>query len=572
MKITMKYLSMASLFIAGALLISCSNENDIPDIPQQPEKPAGNMVTLTTTISWDEDTTQTRALTEGGVKTFAPNEKIAVVFETLGGYSRFDVILSEGDITNGGKTATISLQLDNSNVKENGYVKYIYPAAMAKDNGDGDFDKLYNEQDGTLSTLASTFDYARFDGNFEGTQLPKGTLTNQLALCKFTIKDGDGTDITSQLTKLTIKNGSDVYHVNTSSLSNIWVALKPITSGKIDIYAAKNTYLYRKTVSDKELNRNTLTPIKVTAPLVPGALSGLFSVNDNHDLVYFSQGNLQARWHNSTWANWYFAAYQHEFIKNYQGNVSVGNPQDGDVIDLFGWSTNYGNNYYGINASTDNDPGKANYVYQGNFYDWGNTIIQNGGTNSGCLWRTLSYDELKYILKTRSASTISGKANARFLMVHFPGDSGNNGKIHVAGVVLFPDNFVLPSLAKTTITNTAVNMSSTHGAEFSWEPVATLDWDDWAKMEAAGAVFLPNAGSRVGTEVKLFDYKDKYPWGGYWTSTKGINDNTGNYESWCARTLQCEWYEDKYQVVFVDATSRHIGLSVRLVGPGAYNQ
>lgn len=572
MKMTMKYFSMASLFIAGALMISCSNENDIPDIPQQPEKPTGNMVTLTTTISWADDSTQTRALTEGGVKTFAPNEKVAVVFETLGGHSKVDVTLSEGDITNGGKTATISLQLNNPNIKENGFVKYIYPAAMAKDNGDGDFDKLYNEQDGTLSTLASTFDYARFDGNFEGTQLPKGTLTNQLALCKFTIKDGDGTDITSQLTKLTIKNGSDVYSVNTSSLSNIWVALKPITSGKIDIYAAKGWALYRKTVSGKTLAVNTLTPIKVTAPQVPGALSGLFSVNDNHDLVYFSQGNLRAVWHNSTWANWYFADYQHEFIKNYQGNVSVGNPTEGDAIDLFGWSTNYGSNYYGINASTEQDPKKDNYVYQGNFYDWGNTIIQNGGSHSGCLWRTLSYDELKYILKTRSASTISGKANGRFLMVHFPGDSGNNGKIHIAGIVLFPDNFVLPALQNTTITYDAINMSSTYGAEFSWEPVATLDWDDWGKMEAAGAVFLPNAGSRNGTEVNLYDYLEVYPWGGYWTSTKGINDNSGNYESWCGRTLQCEWVDDKYQVVFVDATSRHTGLSVRLVGPGAYNQ
>ena len=565
MKMTMKYLSMASLFIAGAMMFSCSNENDIPDTPQQPEKPAGNMVTLTTTISWADDSTQTRALTEGGVKTFAPNEKVAVVFETLGGYSKVDVTLSEGDITNGGKTATISLQLNNSNIKENGFVKYIYPAAMAKDNGDGDFDKLYNEQDGTLSTLASTFDYARFDGNFEGTQLPKGTLTNQLALCKFTIKDGDGTDITSQLTKLTIKNGSDVYSVNPSSLSNIWVALKPITSGKIDIYAAKGWALYRKTVSGKTLAVNTLTPIKVTAPQVPGALSGLFSVNDNHDLVYFSQGNLRAVWHNSTWANWYFANYQHDFIKNYQGNVSVGNPTEGDAIDLFGWSTNYGSNYYGINASTEQDPKKDNYVYQGNFYDWGNTIIQNGGSESGCLWRTLSYDEFKYILKTRSASTISGKANARFLMAHFPGDG--EGKIHIAGVVLFPDNYKLPDLDHTTITYEAVNMSSTYGAEYNvWEPVATLDWGDWGKMEAAGAVFLPNAGSRVGTTVDLDD--ESYPWGGYWTSTKGID----NFESWCARTLQCERYDEKYQVVFVDATSRHIGLSVRLVGPGAYNQ
>ena len=563
----MRLLSVLALIVAGTMMIGCSSEydglNEQPQVKQTTDKQAtDSIVTLTTTISWADDSTQTRGLTEAGVKTFVPNETVAVVFETQGGYSRVNVMLSEGKITNGGKTATISFNVSGSYIKENGFVKYIYPAAMAKDNGDGDLDKLYNEQDGTFDKLASTFDYARFDGNFEGTQLPKGKLTNQLALCKFTIKDGEGTDITSQLTKLTIKNGTDVYYVNTSSLSNIWVALKPITSGKIDIYAAKNTYLYRKTVSGKTLAVNTLTPIKVTAPLVPGALSGLFSVNDNHDLVYFSQGNLRAVWHNSTWANWYFADYQHDFIKNYQGNVSVGNPQDGDIIDLFGWSTYYGNNYYGINASEDNDPGKADYLYQGNFYDWGNTIIQNGGSESGCLWRTLSYDEFKYILKTRSASTISGKANARFLMVHFPEDGV--GKIHVAGVVLFPDNYKLPNLEHTTISNTAVNMSSTNGAE----PVATLDWGDWGKMEAAGAVFLPNAGSRKGTEVDLYDYSNVYPWGGYWTSTKGIN----NFESSCARTLQCEWYDEKYQVVFVDATFRRTGLSVRLVGPGAYNQ
>ena len=37
MKMTMKYFSMASLFIAGALMFSCSNENDIPDTDGQPE-------------------------------------------------------------------------------------------------------------------------------------------------------------------------------------------------------------------------------------------------------------------------------------------------------------------------------------------------------------------------------------------------------------------------------------------------------------------------------------------------------------------------------------------------------
>ena len=563
MKMTMKYLSMASLFIAGAMMFSCSNENDIPDTPLKPDTPSDNVVTLSTTISFDGEGT-TRALTEGGVKTFAADEQIAVVYQKNDdSFAKAVATLTASDISNSGKSATITVSLTNP--KTDGTVKYIYPAAMAKDNGEENFDALNSEQDGTFAKLASTFDYAKFEGTFDGTELPVGDLTNQLALCKFTIKDGDGTDITSQLTKLTIKNGSDVYHVNTSSLSNIWVALKPITSGKIDIYAAKNTYLYRKTVSDKELNRNTLTPIKVTAPLVPGALSGLFSVNDNHDLVYFSQGNLQARWHNSTWANWYFAAYQHDFIKNYQGNVSVGNPQDGDVIDLFGWSTNYGPNYYGINASTEqyygnDDKYNENYVYQGKFYDWGDASIQNGGA-SGCLWRTPSKDDFNYILNQRSASTISGKSNARFIMVHFPADI--YGKIYNAGIVLFPDNFVLPTLEHTTIPYSAVNMQNT----YNLSDIVELNWDDWGKMEAAGAVYLPAAGDRIGTTVRLED--ENYPIGGYWTST---TSSTSGFLNTCAVTLLLERYYEKYQTIFNDPTGRHCGQSVRLVGPGAYNQ
>jgi hypothetical protein len=394
---------MAALVFVGAIVAGCSNDdNDITGF-QQPELPKDNVVTLTTTISRDDEN-PTRALTENGVKTFQAGEEIAVVYDkTDNTNARVVATLQAGDITNNGKSARITVTMTNP--KTGGAVKYVYPASMAlgeyAEQGFENTDAIFYEQIGTLSGIETYVDYAKFEGTFNGTELPSGTLRNQLAICKFTIKDGNGTDITSQVTKLTIKNGQNVYYINTTQQEKIWVALKPITSGKIDIYAAKNTYLYRKTVSGKTLAVNTLTPIKVTAPLVPGALSGLFSVNDNHDLVYFSQGNLQAVWHNSTWANWYFADYQHDFIKNYQGNVSVGNPQDGDIIDLFGWSTNYGKNYYGINASTDNDPSDENYVYQGNFYDWGNTIIQNGDFTSGCLWRTLSFDEFKYILKTR---------------------------------------------------------------------------------------------------------------------------------------------------------------------------
>ena len=498
----------------------------------------------TATISLD-GSEPTRVLTEGGVKTLAADEQIAVVYETIAGYSKVDITLAAEDIADGGKSAKITVPLTDP--KTNGFVKYIYPAAMALGNGDGNFDKLYNEQDGTLSKIASTFDYARFDGNFDDTELPKGTLRNQLALCKFTIRDGESKDITSDLTKLTVKNGTDVYSINPSSLSTIWVALKPITSGDIDIYAAKGKELYRKTVTgDPTLAANTLTPITVTAPLVPGALSGLFSVNASHDLVYFSQGNLRAEWNwdssisNYSWDHFKFATNQYDFIGATSGNTGLDDPFLLARIDLFGWSTHDGENYLGINSST------AKEYYDADFYDWGKANIQNGGGRDK--WRTPGYDELNYLISTRSASTVKGESNARFAKVLITGGAG------YYGFVLFPDNYIHPSLLADLFKKEDIN--NCHN------PAVSLHASDWNKMEAAGAVFLPAGGYRNGTTVTLKLYDTEY--GDYWTSTETTNQ--GSFNDTYAIMLNFGRDEESDFFDFYNFP-RYNGCSVRLIGP-----
>ena len=324
----MKYWRMCAFVLAGTFIMACSRE-DQPEI--QPGIPSDNVVTLTTTISRDDEN-PTRALTENGVKTFQAGEEIAVVYDkTDNTNARVVATLQAGDITNNGKSARITVTMTNP--KTGGAVKYVYPASMALgeyvEQGFENTDAIFYEQNGTLSGIESYVDYARFEGTFNGTELPSGTLRNQLAICKFTIKDGEGNDITSQVTKLTIKNGQNVYYINTTQQEKIWVALKPITSGKIDIYAAKGWALHRKTVtSNTTLAANTLTPITVTAPQVPGALSGLFSINANNDLAYFSWGNLQTSY-NSTdkWNNWKFADYQHEFVN--KETIKITYPEEG---------------------------------------------------------------------------------------------------------------------------------------------------------------------------------------------------------------------------------------------------
>ena len=97
--------------------------------------------------------------------------------------------------------------------------------------------------------------------------------------------------------------------------------------------------------------------------------------------------------------------------------------------------------------------------------------------------------------------------------------------------------------------------------------MVTLDWEDWPEMEKAGAVFLPAAGERFGNEVSLaYNY---YPRGGYWTSDVGENE----WASSCAKSLLMQIDNGWWQVeLWKSGTFRRTGLSVRLVGPGAYNQ
>ena len=128
------------------------------------------------------------------------------------------------------------------------------------------------------------------------------------------------------------------------------------------------------------------------------------------------------------------------------------------------------------------------------------------------------------------------------------------------GIVLFPDHYVLPTLEHTTITWDDINEENSPGV--------ILHWDDWGKMEAAGAVFLPSAGYREGNEVTLdWEY---YPEGYYWTSTEGSG---GNADS-SGRALEfgkCQTDPDEYSIEMKD-TYRHVGFSVRLIGPWIDNQ
>lgn len=226
----------------------------------------------------------------------------------------------------------------------------------------------------------------------------------------------------------------------------------------------------------------------------------------------FSRGNLQYQASTNTWR---FAVNQYSYVGDGGktcGNISGSNNESASSgysgwIDLFCWGTSGYNHgatcYQPWSTSTTNSDYRAynNVNYDLNSSngraDWGYNTISNGGTG----WRTLTKDEWKYIVFDRSGPTINGKSNALCMKTKV-GD--------VYGLIIFPDNYTHPS-------GVSLNTSDINQFTRYWSAINNIySLADWAKMEAAGAVFLPAAEVRRGTTI--VNGGSNYT-GCYWSST-----------------------------------------------------
>lgn len=312
-------------------------------------------------------------------------------------------------------------------------------------------------------------------------------------------------------------------------------------------------------------------------PSTAGGL-GVFSVAEGK-MVSFAPGNLQFNAAqgshlraDSTVAKgtWRFAENQWDFVGKDNGKISEN--YDG-WIDLFGWGTSgYDNtdndpmaifyqpwscsnknlasvpkdstlnceiyeitgeceweytyftydeqnkNYYGYGPSQ--GMADESLVATSAYYDWGVYNAINNGGNEASSWRSLTNAEWEYLMNTRK--------NAQFLRSKATVNS-------VLGYVLLPDDFKKPS-------------------DITWSH-QTNDWttntysaEQWSTLEALGAVFLPAAGSRNGSNVK--DVQNR---GIYWSVTE-LSQNFAFY-------LLFSW--DKAEMIA--GSGRFDGFSVRLV-------
>ncbi len=209
-----------------------------------------------------------------------------------------------------------------------------------------------------------------------------------------------------------------------------------------------------------------------------GALPGEFSVSENRK-VHFAQGNLQYILDTRTWQ---FAANQYDVI-GVDNFDHIGSSSG--AIDAFAWGTgDYPTFHEAMSAVA--------------YVDWGVNSITNGG-NKPNMWRTLTTEEWGYILWERP--------NAEVLFGH-----GNVAGMN--GLIILPDNWTTPqgiAFAPST-TNGLPKHSSAYQKSYYDDKERDHFSDNeytketWAKMEKAGAVFLPAAG------ILMYDVAPNVPY------------------------------------------------------------
>ena len=263
-----------------------------------------------------------------------------------------------------------------------------------------------------------------------------------------------------------------------------------------------------------------------------------FSVS-NTKKIYFSQGNLQYQASTGTWR---FAENQWDCVGDategtvYENGVKCDNAKISESydgwIDLFGWGTsgwNSGANAYQpyntSNSYNDYYPGgDSTNSLTGDYAnaDWGvyNKILN--AENQVGQWRTLTDAEWNYLIKKRTdAASKQGLATV------------NN----VIGLILLPDSWTLPE---------GLTFISGANGDYAQNTYSIADWE---KMETNGAVFLPAAGKRNGTNGTGVNYVGRF--GSYWSSSAEVY--------WRSDLLSFN------SSVYTGSDMRNYGLSVRLV-------
>lgn len=274
-----------------------------------------------------------------------------------------------------------------------------------------------------------------------------------------------------------------------------------IYSGEKEIDGVLVTALYTYHSGDIAVSNGIARAVVAQTPeieIAEGAkvtrMDSKFSVAAGQQ-VYFSQGLLQ---YSKVSAEWSFAGNQ------YTG-LGAANGESTDIIDLFCYGETNPNASY---SKVDDD-------VSGTDNDWARHagITYDGVTKQVDKWRTLTWNEWRYLLGRATGITINGTTNVSYVLASI------NGK---SGLLLLPDGFDPTNVSSCLSTpidswqSGAMNALNTSPSQPAF-PVETISLSDWAVLEAAGCVFMVANG--------WFNYNGTYRYQGsndgmYWLGTE----------------------------------------------------
>ena len=280
-------------------------------------------------------------------------------------------------------------------------------------------------------------------------------------------------------------------------------------------------------------------------------------------VVYFSQGNLQYIGSVAS-PYWKFADHQFDFFGN-NGQESTSTTVNRDLLGwgTSGWdngnqsyqpyATDKGNNMSGIGYGYGPTDGNNQYLLDltGDYAnaDWGvyNTITNGVGSN----WRTLtggtSGGEWYYLIGYPTG--VASRTDSQKL--YGEGKVGNCTE----GLIILPDDWKWEGDVEGFGPNATNPNRRWKAGPSQW--ANSYSYSEWSLMEAAGAVFLPVAGCRIGAGPDAVAYTSGAY---YWSSTHWGSGN--------AYTLD---FSKSNVGAFSSSHNRYCGCSVRLVSDKAPN-
>ena len=293
--------------------------------------------------------------------------------------------------------------------------------------------------------------------------------------------------------------------------------------------------IYTKSRLIKKSSPGTWTSDRLSSRKISAALSQVaFSVSSTKKVI-FAPGNLQAKTEDlGVHWTWDFAPTQYSAIKSNTANTTItgkGTVSANGSVDLFGYSTNNANNFFGIIKSK-RDNYYSDGPTRGEFLDWGTNSIGEYAPN---YWYTMAKSEWEYLLDTRDAP--------KFAKVTVNG---------VVGLLLFPDQFTWNMTSvPSTVDNKSGNYNSTN---------CSISLSSY-NLESAGVVFLPGTGYRTQNSNSISNLSPAR--GYYWFSDTG-GTQSGSGTTYDNNSTYYFYFGQGYWATTYTMTKRS-GIAVRLV-------